>query len=306
MIPLQLEKIIQFNDISTQWNLVTVCLDWDGRPLLLFEEGRPPFPFAANEERTRWYATAPTAHHVVYFDGDRPVIVTMPNLVGAKIISFVQRFEDNWLLVETRGGGAYVYGQNGLHFKIFNLGDAINDVQTTSDGRIWVSYFDEGVFGNGIGANGLVCFNSEGSDIFRFREFAAKQNLSHIDDCYALNVSYDETWLSYYSDFPLVQLSDFFLKKSWTGLGSFSAFAVRRKTVLALPSYGGKKIVEINLDNHTEREFDPVDSSNTRLADFRGNFYIERMETEYYKPFQAAARGPEMFLYTHTTLFRVP
>jgi hypothetical protein len=312
MIPLPIEKIIQFDDISTTWNLVQISLDWNGHPLLLFEEGRPPFPFVASEELTRWYATTPTAHHIVYFDNQYARTITVPNSISTRSISFVQRFEDRWLLVEGRGGGAHIYDQSGSHLKSLNLGDAINDVQTTVDGQIWVSYFDEGVFGNGIGANGLVCFNSDGTPVFRFAEFAEKHNLSHIDDCYALNISSENAWLSYYSDFPLVQLKHFRLVNSWSELGSFSAFAIRGNTILSVPSYGGKKIVEINLDTLSKQEFDPIDDSNSRIANFKGRLYKERfanVDTEllqYYKPFQASARGPEIYLFTETTLFRVP
>ena len=288
MIPLKLEKIIQFDDISTTWNLIQVSLDWDCRPLLLFEEGRPPFRFVASEERARWCATAPSANHIVYFENDRPMRVTVPNSIGAKVISLVQRFEDNWLLVESRGGNAHLYSGSGIHLKSFDLGDAINDVQTTADGKIWVSYFDEGVFGSGIGANGLVCFDSEGRDIFRFAEFAEKQNLPHIDDCYALNVASEDVWISYYSDFPLVQLKDFRLTGLWNELACLSDFAVRKDAIVALPCER-EKIVEIDLATRLKRDFDPADDLNGHLVDFKG-----------------AARGAEMFLYTETALFRIP
>ena len=56
---------------------------------------------------------------------------------------------------------AIVCSPEGEIVRSFVLGDGINDVQTTSDGMIWVSYFDEGVFGNygwdkPMGASGLV------------------------------------------------------------------------------------------------------------------------------------------------------
>jgi hypothetical protein len=276
-----------------------------------FEDGRPPFAFAADEERRHWYATTPTAHHIVHFDGEQPTKITVPNSMGSKLISFGQRLGENWLLVEGRGGGAHFYNQNGLHLKSINLGDAINDVQSTADGLIWVSYFDEGIFGGGIGANGLVCFDSDGKDIFRYAELAEKQHLPHVDDCYALNVSPEFTWLSYYSDFPLVELKDLRLTQSWDNFGSFSAFAIRGETVLGLPTRGGK-VLEINRDTRVVREFDPIDDSNNRLTDFKGRLYQERfanMDAEwlqYYNPFQATAKGSELYLHTESALFRAP
>jgi hypothetical protein len=43
---------------------------------------------------------------------------------------------------------ASVYGPDGKLRRQFVLGDGIHSVQATRGGTIWVSYFDEGVFGN--------------------------------------------------------------------------------------------------------------------------------------------------------------
>ena len=84
------------------------------------------------------------------------------------------------------------------------MGDASNDVQTTSNGHIWVSYSDEEVFGGGVGQHGVVCFDSAGRAIFKYSEFADQNQLPRIVDCYAMDVvNAEEVWLSYYSDFPL-------------------------------------------------------------------------------------------------------
>jgi hypothetical protein len=287
--PLQAEKVLNFAEISADWTLIRVSTDWNGKPLLLFEEGRPPFPLSGDEERIRWYQTTPKAHHLIHFDEVRWKAIAFPNDVGAKITSFIQRLGDYWLLVEARGGIGRVCNQDGAHVATLNLGDAIQDVQTTADGRIWVSYFDEGVFGNDIGVNGLVCFDAKGNDIFRFAEFAETAGLPHIDDCYALNISESETWLSYYSDFPLVCLSDFKLQSRREGLGSFSAFAIRGNKLLALPADGSQALIEIDLCDLGEQQLDPVDDRLIPLSTFR-----------------AAARGAELYLYTEEALYRVP
>jgi hypothetical protein len=311
MKSLPLETILSFDDVSNGGRLVQVSLDWNGSPLLLFEIGRPPFPFTSGDASAHWYATVPTAYRVVYFDQQQTKAIDLPNLTSAKLVSFVQRIDEDWLLVESSGGMAYRYSQDGVHLQSLTLGDAINDVQTTSDGRIWVSYFDEGVFGSGICSNGLVCFDSSGTDQFRFSEFANQNGLPPIDDCYALNVG-DDVWLSYYSDFPLVKISDFTLRQSWKGLGSFSAFAVRNNSIIALPSYRKNHLVEIDLDTRRVQELKPLDESGTLLADFKGSLYNERFANAdaetmtYYKPFNARSRGYEFFIYTEQALFRVP
>jgi len=43
---------------------------------------------------------------------------------------------------------AKVYGPDGKQNREFLLGDGINHIQTDAEGRIWVGYFDEGIFGN--------------------------------------------------------------------------------------------------------------------------------------------------------------
>ncbi len=61
---------------------------------------------------------------------------------------------------ELRKDGTYdlngrVFGPDGALRREFLLGDGIQDVQTTAEGDIWVSRFDEGVYGNlGWGGRG--------------------------------------------------------------------------------------------------------------------------------------------------------
>src|SRR5262249_4405358 len=79
--------------------------------------------------------------------------------------------------------------------------------------RIWVGYYDEGVYGNfgwgnaqgsaPIGAAGLLCFDRSGKKIW---EYDAPEDVGTIDDCYALNVSSSGVWAYHYSDFPLVRV----------------------------------------------------------------------------------------------------
>jgi hypothetical protein len=60
--------------------------------------------------------------------------------------------------------------------RTFTIGDGVQDVRTTPGGDVWVSYFDEGVFGNyrwsppgpePIGAPGLVAFDPLGNGLSR-------------------------------------------------------------------------------------------------------------------------------------------
>src|SRR5262249_40802979 len=78
------------------------------------------------------------------------------------------------------------------------LGDGIQDLRVTPNGTIWVSYFDEGVFGNygwnhpgppTIGGAGLVAFGPNGERRFAYDAEAAGTDA--ICDAYAMNVAAD-------------------------------------------------------------------------------------------------------------------
>jgi len=96
-----------------------------------------------------------------------PAIQPLPD--GCVVIAGGRcRFKDG-----TAEQNAVVVGPDGTVQSKLTLGDGIQDVQTSPGGSIWVSYFDEGVFGNygwggagrsrPLGTSGLVCFGADGS-----------------------------------------------------------------------------------------------------------------------------------------------
>ena len=108
---------------------------------------------------------------------------------------------------------AFLFDPHGIPLRSWYVGKGIADVQITPKGRkIWVSYFDEGVL-NGEGQlaqQGLNCFNAQGEHIFGFaRDIDKSPDLGSIIDCYSLNITSDrDTWLCYYTGFPIVHLRD--------------------------------------------------------------------------------------------------
>jgi hypothetical protein len=230
MTSLLFRKALDLASIPSDWALVRLSLDWAGCPLLLFVEGKPPQPnFHTDMDAwSAWYRTHPKAHHLVYQEADHLQSVVFDQSQGLSTFH-VQRFEEGWLLGERRGGRTTICDKRGAVRSTLDLGDASEDLQTTPDGLIWVSYFDEGVFGGGIGRQGLVCFNAVGDPVFKYGEFAEQAALPMIADCYAMNVDgTDAVWLNYYTDFPLVQLSNFKLEQMWKTFGAVGqAFAVR-------------------------------------------------------------------------------
>ena len=96
------------------------------------------------------------------------------------------------------------------------LGDGIADVGIDENDRIWVSYFDEGVFGNfgwsrpgphGPGTGGLVCFADDGRQLWAFN---GRNSSEMIADCYALNAQRDKQWAYYYDNFDLCSVDGSF------------------------------------------------------------------------------------------------
>jgi len=135
--------------------------------------------------------------------------------------------DDELLLVcaRSRYRGRDDYDRNGHVFRAdgslersFLLGDGIQDMQTTKDGRIWTSYFDEGIFGNygwndPVGASGLICWDRAGAQLY---SYTPSSGLDSMCDCYALNVATDrDAWCCYYTEFPLVHLRDNRVIATW-------------------------------------------------------------------------------------------
>lgn len=96
------------------------------------------------------------------------------------------------------------------------FGDGIENVGIDGKDRIWISYFDEGVFGNfgwshpgptGLGAGGLNCFDRTGELLWQHNREDA---IEHIDDCYAMNVSPLGVWFYFYTAFKVARVTEGF------------------------------------------------------------------------------------------------
>jgi hypothetical protein len=139
------------------------------------------------------------------------------------VLSYIQPMRAGLLLVSARCDwsprqiekNALILGWDGKRRRRLSLGDGIEDVRTTPEGTIWVSYFDEGVVGNRgwnhpgpapIGATGLVAFDRKGS--VRWSYDARRAGTDSIVDVYALNVrGADDVWLYFYTEFSIVHVT---------------------------------------------------------------------------------------------------
>ena len=156
---------------------------------------------------------------------------------------------------------AKVYGTDGKQNREFLLGDGINHIQTDAEGRIWVGYFDEGIFGNfgwqyaggPFGAAGLSCFAKSGQKMW---DYEPPEGFDHISDCYALNVSSSGVWSHYYQDFPIALVDSNWHVRCWkTDLSGGRTFAVGDNKVLLYGGYGDRRIAcnLLSLEDHDAR-----------------------------------------------------
>jgi hypothetical protein len=85
-----------------------------------------------------------------------------------------------------------------------SLGDGLSDVRVSAAGKIWAAYFDEGVFGSGDGAEGVVARDGAGRKIWAFD--AGKAGTDDVADVYAFNLSAeDDAWVYFYTPFTIVR-----------------------------------------------------------------------------------------------------
>lgn len=169
-----------------------------------------------------------------------PMLQTFPGGEILVVAPRCQRFTDGAQELNAR-----MFGSDGI-VQQFSLGDGLQHVQIDSSGRIWVGYFDEGVFGNfgwgepngpePMGAAGLVCYDRSGRAVWNF---SPPKGLDHIADCYALNVASDYVWACYYTDFPIVRIDGKGNVDAWqTDLRGPRELAVSGSSLLAFGGYG--------------------------------------------------------------------
>lgn len=155
--------------------------------------------------------------------------------------------DDRFVLVDSRvasdasGGGrpnGLVVSADGGVIRRFTLADGIADVQTSPSGAIWVSYFDEGIYGGSPGSvskHGMARFDDSGNVEWVLEVPPGQPS---VDDVYALNVTGEVAWSCYYSGFPILRVQGdalTFWSNTATGPG---ALLVGGDTVALVGGYG--------------------------------------------------------------------
>ncbi|GGB42969.1 hypothetical protein [Fictibacillus barbaricus] len=260
------EKLKDYDDF-------TFSIDFNGNPILLIEK-----------KIDNYYR-----HEVLHYLRGGPIYFQVPEV--SDWYSFAQPIDDNWLLVNARNdfytNNATIYDRSGNVIRSFALGDAVQDIQTTSNSKIWVSYFDQSDGGE------LNCFDRNGSLNFDFVDFVIDNNreLPFITDCYAMNVTSHYTSVYYYYEFPLVRLKENGEYEIYHDIpikGSH-AFAINDSEVLFANDYDRKP--EVYLFSLLDRKL-----KKYTIQDKMGNI----INYEY-----AIGRGNKLFLVKNTNMYVV-
>jgi hypothetical protein len=263
----------------SEWFVAGLSLGPAGDPLVLLAELAGDVGKGAVDLRSVYSGLAdrPLPFRIVTWTNGQAQTVQLVGTRELLLLGGVQPLEgERWLLVRSRAESASeknaeVHDSHGRLVSCFHAGDGIEDVQATSQGEIWISYFDEGVFGDlPLGQAGLVCLNASGQEKFRYSTIAERHGLPPIDDCYALNVAGDEdVWLYYYDDFPLVRLCKKQFDRKWHPMPVHGShvFAVADGRALFVGSYNPeRRLVLVSLESMEAEECRLVDEHGQHLT----------------------------------------
>lgn len=266
-------------------------LAFDRQPIALLLEGAPDMREKARGAGFfRNHAKQANRFRAIHYDDGELSVVALPET--RENFTFAQRLPNGgWLMVRPRSTGpedhnAHRFDRNGRLELTFYAGDAIKDVQVTPSGNVWLSYFDEGIFGEQpLGPAGIERLSMDG-EINRSTLDVTELDMA---DCYALNaVSDDEVWCCYYRDFPVARIGETTeLIHETTGLQGVSAIAVGEEGLLLAGEYENPSALHwMGHKNHAARRttvFGPDDMllMATPLA-ARGNRLLVTADDELF------------------------
>lgn len=213
-------------------------------------------------------------------------------------ITEVQPTQDGYLLVCPRcyrrsdsdiEKNGRVYDASGNLIREIVLGDGIEQVFVSKGQKVWVSYFDEGIFGSygwdsPLGCAGLVEWTLDGEKSY---EFEPSDGLDYMADCYSLNIDLNgDVWCYYYTEFPIVRIIDRAIADYWESpVQGASRFSVSFPYVLFVGGYEDKSLFQL-VKLHQDRKANII--RKFRLVDKQGATI---------EPEQIAVRGQKMAVF---------
>jgi hypothetical protein len=277
MYELIAHEILEVGQLLARSQFVALSIDSSLSPIVLSRNVDLLVP-----SRTRYESNFPEGGHWH----------SVPMRNGVSVPRFVQPLPDQKMLVvsestENRECTASILSANGHVVGSFPVGIGLSHVQASADGLLWFGYSDEGIYKNHrYSGEGLICLDQEGRQRFSFT--SVSEGLPTMDDCYALNVlANNEVWLSYYSEFPIVQIVNFELGNIWR--------KVWETGILALAVHGERVIIAGR-------------KSRVSLWDLRSDQFLSlsvRDEAGKSIEFQKAwGRGSRLFFLSQNSLYR--
>jgi hypothetical protein len=196
------------------------------------------------------------------------------------------------LVVGARGGAAVVFNADGEPVRRCSVGDGIEHVLTTPSGRVWIGYFDEGVYGGDpVTQRGIVRFNADLEPEWKFPYDAG---LGPVDDCYSLNVDAETAWSCYYSSFPIVRISDRTVTGWRNSIHGATALITDAGTCALIGGYRDQRR-RVVVGRLAEGQFDPT---GDRLLAFPDRQHVDGKV-------RMVGRGPELHVFAETIWYRL-
>jgi hypothetical protein len=166
--------------------------------------------------------------------------ITTRRYTGPQRPHFVQRTRGGVLFASARqrdqAPNAWLMNGSGRVVRRLSLGDGLSDVRVSPAGKIWVAHFDEGVFGGGEGAAGVVARDGSGRKVWAFD--AQKAGTDDVADVYAFNLAAeDDAWVYFYTPFAIVRWRKGKPTVWQTRVQGARALAVRPTEALLLGDY---------------------------------------------------------------------
>lgn len=194
-----------------------------------------PLPIAAGGTARLWRFDGAQLH-------DGP---TMP--LGAPSLALAGFSDGRWLIAATNAReepNGRLFAPDGTLLARLDLGDAIEYLGVDLADRVWVGWFDEGIFGNmdrfpnSIDRTAVVaaCFAADGAPL---AVGPVPEAAGFLADVYSMTVTEEGTWVCPYTEFPLIHLRPGQPARWWRNeLSGVSAIATDGRHALLAGGYG--------------------------------------------------------------------
>ena len=171
------DRLCNLRDVIQRRELIATCLGPDLHPVFLTLAGRADYRLMnrLGASFPKLFANRSNSFRIHHFKNGAWLSVDLP--ATYENYHCVQPLPcGRWLALRGRAKSvsdknAHIFDADGQLVRSFHAGDGIENCQATSNGQVWTSFFDEGVYSDvPTGQSGLVAFNEFGETIADFKE----------------------------------------------------------------------------------------------------------------------------------------